>query len=104
MNDLTKYNKIDSVLHLVHNQYVALSEYEIRRNKIILDYKDTLFNLLYTGVVFGGSYYDDLKVGSPNEYDIDLLLIFPDEQPEIIASTKPGFVHVSLKNKTKSAV
>lgn len=68
--------------------------------------KDKLFNKLYKHMFFGGSYYDGLKVGSPNEYDIDLILKFPPKddicnvnEVEICTSNKPGFVHLYLHNR-----
>lgn len=39
--------------------------------------KSVLFKTLYKSKYYGGSYYDNLKVGEPNEYDLDLVLRLP---------------------------
>lgn len=39
--------------------------------------KSVLFKTLYKSKYYGGSYYDNLKVGPPNEYDLDLVLRLP---------------------------
>lgn len=58
---------------------------------------NNLFNNLYEGPFFGGSYYDKLSVGKPEDYDIDLKLVLPKLlKPEIKISNEPGFVKIIL--------
>lgn len=62
---------------------------------------DPLFDQLYNTKFFGGSYYDGLKVGKPDEYDLDLLLKMPkSQQLEIRTGDVPGFVNLYLENNT----
>lgn len=61
-----------------------------------------LFALLYTTIYYGGSYYDGLKVGKPEEYDLDLLFLLPKyANPEIIESNLPGYVYVKIPDMEK---
>lgn len=61
--------------------------------------KNKLFNSLYRKEFYGGSYYDDLKVSKPNEYDLDLLLVLPPyARPVISATEMPGYVRIELEN------
>ena len=39
--------------------------------------KDETFKKLYKEPQYGGSYYENLKVGHPNEFDINLELELP---------------------------
>lgn len=59
---------------------------------------DKLFDNLFRTKYYGGSYYDNLKISKPCEYDLDILLNLPKMlSPTVEVSDKPGFVHVSLK-------
>lgn len=59
--------------------------------------QSALFALLYTNIYYGGSYYDGLKVGKPEEYDLDLLMALPKiANPLFIESDAPGYVYVQL--------
>lgn len=52
-----------------------------------------MFNMIY----YGGSYYDGLKVGQPEEYDLDLLLVLPKTaNPQFLISDTHGYVYVQL--------
>uniref|UniRef100_V5H2F2 Uncharacterized protein n=1 Tax=Anoplophora glabripennis TaxID=217634 RepID=V5H2F2_ANOGL len=117
--DCKKYNAMEHYLHTINQRYIALSEEEEIRNNAILrvvvepiiqkmQEKDKLFKKLYKDMFFGGSYYDGLKIGSPNEYDLDLLLKFPPpceteicniNEVDIYTSNKPGFVNLYLRNR-----
>ena len=35
---------------------------------------DELFNVLYREIYFSGSYYDGLKIGKPDEFDLNLVI------------------------------
>lgn len=49
---------------------------------------------------YGGSFYDDLKIGKPEEYDLDILLKVPKVlSPELVfKENKPGFLEIQLKS------
>ncbi|KAJ8982166.1 hypothetical protein NQ317_013951 [Molorchus minor] len=111
MDDNSKrYDNLENTLQRIHEKYISLSDKEMKRNNVILkkvlnhmvqemQEKSKLFKSLFREIFFGGSYYDGLKVGSPNEYDIDLLLRFPDTaKPVVETSEKPGYVRVYLQD------
>lgn len=61
--------------------------------------KNVLFKGLYDKVFYGGSYYDGLRVGHPEEFDLDLLLRLPKLVDVALSiSNIPGFVHMQLTN------
>lgn len=61
--------------------------------------KNVLFKGLFDKVFYGGSYYDGLRVGHPEEFDLDLLLRLPKLVDATLTITNiPGFVSVQLKN------
>lgn len=63
---------------------------------------NVLFKSLYRNVFYGGSYFDGLKVGKPEEFDLDLLLVLPKyAKPEITNSNLPGYVHLQLQELVK---
>lgn len=63
--------------------------------------ENKLFKALYRKEYSGGSYYCGLKVGKPDEYDIDLLFKLPTLcNAEIINSDVDGFVHIKMQDMT----
>lgn len=59
---------------------------------------DCLFAKLYKNIFFGGSFYDGLRVGKPEEFDLDILLTLPTfAEPTIQINNKPGFVQMQFK-------
>lgn len=104
---------MEPVLKEINKKFVSLSDEEIKRNnnllKAMLDLmidkmktKDTLFKEMYTRVFFGGSFYDGLRVGQPDEFDLDLLLALPKLlEPVITTSNVPGFVRLKFKEYIK---
>lgn len=55
--------------------------------------ENALFKKMYTDVLYGGSSYCGLKVGKPEEFDIDLRLVLPAlTKPILELSEEPGFV------------
>ncbi|KAJ8919790.1 hypothetical protein NQ315_006319 [Exocentrus adspersus] len=53
---------------------------------------------MYERKFYGGSFYDKIKVGKPEEYDLDLVLNLPVIiDPVVEASDKPGFVNVRIR-------
>lgn len=58
--------------------------------------------MMYQSTYYGGSYYERLKVGKPEEYDLDLLLKIPKLcNSQVIESDYPGFVHLQLPDFEK---
>lgn len=59
--------------------------------------QNQLFEMMYNNIYYGGSYYDGLKVGKPEEYDLDLLMSLPKiGNPQIIESDVAGYVYIQL--------
>ncbi|KAL1517801.1 hypothetical protein ABEB36_001524 [Hypothenemus hampei] len=111
MNSLEEIQNLyllERPLDYINSKFIKLTSYEIKRNNIILKMvsstiinsmreMDDLFNCMYKEIFYGGSYYDKLKVGKPNEYDLDLVQQLPDIcQPEVQCSEHPGFVQVQI--------
>ncbi|KAJ8927933.1 hypothetical protein NQ314_019564, partial [Rhamnusium bicolor] len=64
--------------------------------------KNVLFRNLYERKFYGGSYYDGIKVGKPEEYDLDFVLNLPlIVEPAVQNSDKPGFVNCIIKEYMK---
>lgn len=64
--------------------------------------KDILFKNMFERLFYGGSYYDGIKVGKPEEFDLDCVLNLPKiVYPVVECSDKPGFVHVRLSEFEK---
>ena len=58
-----------------------------------------MFKQLFERVFYGGSYYDDLRVGKPDEFDLDLLLRFPKNvKYEASISNLPGYLYLKVIN------
>lgn len=78
----------EEVLKTINRDYISLKNEEVKYcnqllkatlEKMIEQMKkqNSLFNAIYEKTFYGGSYYDDLKVGKPDEFDLDLLLVLP---------------------------
>lgn len=101
-------NILEETLKDINREKIQLNQEEIERNNALLkqmtEYliaelkKDAFFKSIYERFFFGGSYYDGLKVGKPNEFDIDLLFKLPlNASPTIrVDDNYPGFVQVQL--------
>lgn len=60
---------------------------------------NTLFTSLYETIFYGGSFYDGVRVGHPEEFDLDLLLTLPKNlQTEVAITNIPSFVQIQLKD------
>lgn len=60
---------------------------------------DALFASMYERMFYAGSFYDGIKVGHPDEFDLDLLLALPKNIEAVLTVTNiPGFVAVQLQN------
>ncbi|XP_018576659.1 uncharacterized protein LOC108915173 [Anoplophora glabripennis] len=107
-NEKKKYNQMENVLNKINQKYISLPEDEKKRNNKILEQvtdrlaslmkdKDVLFRSTYERKFYGGSFYDKIKVGKPEEYDLDLVLNLPAIiDPILKSSDKPGFVNIQI--------
>ncbi|XP_046734940.1 cyclic GMP-AMP synthase-like [Diprion similis] len=62
---------------------------------------DPLFNACYRQTDYVGSYYQGLKVGVPDEYDLNIILKLPisyEDLTILIASEKPGYIKIGTKS------
>lgn len=105
-------NNTENVLQVINTNYVTLDTNAIECNNILLkeiltvmikimQRENSLFAKLYEETFYGGSYFDDLKVGKPDEFDLDLMLVLPKACEmhktktcgciEVVPSNKPGF-------------
>jgi cyclic GMP-AMP synthase len=48
--------------------------------------EDVLFNKIYSRICGAGSYYDGLKVGKPEEFDMDIVIRLPIDYSEVVVS------------------
>lgn len=65
-----------------------------------LEKQDDLFKILNRGVYHSGSFYDGLRVGNPNEFDLNILLKLPINSVDLNFDAKkarPGFVRLSFE-------
>lgn len=52
---------------------------------------------MFETIFYGGSFYDALKVGKPEEFDIDLKMVLPKLcEAKLEIANEPGFVRCNL--------
>ncbi|XP_056644112.1 cyclic GMP-AMP synthase-like receptor isoform X1 [Diorhabda sublineata] len=101
-------NNLENVLQKINGKFISLPDNDIKRNNQIIqqlldlivtemEQKNTLFKSLHNRTFYGGSYYDGLRVGQPDEFDLDLLLLLP-KKVDIIQkiANVPGYVTLQL--------
>ncbi|XP_072396105.1 cyclic GMP-AMP synthase-like receptor isoform X2 [Diabrotica undecimpunctata] len=105
-----KYKVLENVLNHINQKYISFPEDIRKRNNEILKQlldalipkmtkKNTLFKEMYFTTFFGGSFYDGLRVGAPDEFDLDLLMNLPKIlNKDLTVSDDPGFVHLKINN------
>ncbi|CAG9761037.1 unnamed protein product [Ceutorhynchus assimilis] len=80
--------KMEEVLITINRDFISLQDEELKYNNILLrstldslilimQKEDPLFKTLFERLFYGGSFYDNLKVQNPNEFDIHLLMVLP---------------------------
>jgi cyclic GMP-AMP synthase len=52
----------------------------------LMKQEDVLFSRIYRRICGAGSYYDGLKVGKPEEFDMDIVLRLPIKYEEAVVS------------------
>ena len=72
-------------LREVNDNVMKLNDKDISKSNQIIEFlktdvvnamkqSDPLFNVLYREIYFSGSYYDDLKIGKPDEFDLNFVI------------------------------
>ncbi|CAG9763992.1 unnamed protein product [Ceutorhynchus assimilis] len=80
--------KMEEVLITINRDFISLQDEELKYNNILLrstldslilimQKEDPLFKTLFERLFYGGSFYDNLKVQNPDEFDIHLLMVLP---------------------------
>jgi len=103
------------VLREIDKEFIRLDENDIRKSNLVMDYirnnvipemkkRDELFNILYQDIYYGGSFYKGLKIGTPDEFDLNIEL-----NSDLIASITqfvqgddPGYVKMEVIRPKRS--
>ncbi|XP_069686215.1 cyclic GMP-AMP synthase-like receptor [Periplaneta americana] len=86
---------LETVLHAVQKNYISLNDQDMKRygehfTKVLtqlielMKQEDVLFKAIYSRLCGAGSYYDGLKVGKPEEYDMDVVMRLPINYNDVI--------------------
>jgi len=86
---------VETVLNYVHKNHIALQDEDMKRNGehfrkvlehliLLMKEEDPLFNRIYSRICGAGSYYDGLKVGKPEEFDMDIVIRLPINYEEAV--------------------
>jgi hypothetical protein len=102
---------MENILHKVNRRFISPSEEDIHRNNEIFESVinvlvlenmqsvDPVFASMFKRVFYGGSYCDGLHVGRTYDYDLNLLLVTPqDASPNLQQSTFPSHIQLQVKN------
>lgn len=92
---MIKAERCEAIFHQINRHYIRLKEKEKKEYTRILFIVleklihimrkgDKLFDSLRPKLDFLGSYFDRLRIGQPNEYDINIILKFPINYDKII--------------------
>ncbi|KAK3921360.1 Cyclic GMP-AMP synthase, partial [Frankliniella fusca] len=106
-NDFKKSLKdADVVLQYVNKKYISLNDFDhrvyaehlttvLKELVQLMKNKDALFNKLYVKEHFAGSYPDGLKIGKPEEYDMNLIIKLPVDHSKLKFETDtPSFIMI----------
>ncbi|XP_044271607.1 cyclic GMP-AMP synthase-like [Tribolium madens] len=108
MGKKNPFSGLEDGLNEANREYIQWNRNDNHRTKIkVLKVVKKIVNLMklqspafakLEPTIFGnGSSFEGLKVGQPDEFDIDILLTLPGEtQPEVKTDTIPGFVQLQL--------
>ncbi|CAG9772613.1 unnamed protein product [Ceutorhynchus assimilis] len=107
---MTSYKNMEQILQNINRNYIQLKTEEVKHNNEILKSTlermieimkalDPLFEIIYQKPFFGGSFYDDLKVGKPDEFKIDLVMVFSKIVCQKHKTKKCGCVVAKPSNK-----
>ncbi|KAL3285035.1 hypothetical protein HHI36_019162 [Cryptolaemus montrouzieri] len=107
--DRKKYNVLEPILHKINADIVTISDEQKSRSQAIMETVvrlfidemkslDVMFARMFRKILYGGSYYDGLKIKDADEFDIDLALALPKAaDPCLEVSSDNGFVNVKLE-------
>ncbi|XP_067008238.2 cyclic GMP-AMP synthase-like receptor [Anabrus simplex] len=102
------YHRLDSVLREITSSSISLKGDEIRaynkhlteilKLKMIpaMENVDPLFKCLYKRLMYSGSYYENLKISKPNEFDLNMELEIPASDIQVLTTRHNGFVQVKV--------
>ncbi|XP_012268501.2 cyclic GMP-AMP synthase-like receptor [Athalia rosae] len=112
--------KDDTVFNRINEKVVSMkpekiTEYKAHLKTVLdmlierLKQQDNLFNSVYRRVEYTGSFYEGLKVGSPEEFDLNVIIHMPINYEQLIpvnAPKRPGYIKIKpntdvLSNLTK---
>ncbi|GJQ82096.1 hypothetical protein Trydic_g20618, partial [Trypoxylus dichotomus] len=63
---------------------------------------DPLFASSYNRIFYGGSFFDGLRVGKPEEFDLDILLKMPKlGKPLLTHTNEPGYLSLKFEAPTE---
>ncbi|XP_055715105.1 cyclic GMP-AMP synthase-like receptor isoform X2 [Phlebotomus papatasi] len=95
-HDLNRFITLQSGKLSDRKKYMG--HFTIIMNAICNDLKERseLFKRMYHGIDYSGSYRDNLKVGKPNEYDINIKMKFVKPDKVIVGSAKPGYLKINI--------
>ncbi|CAH1141363.1 unnamed protein product [Phyllotreta striolata] len=102
--------KMEPMLQLINSNFVALAIEEVQENhflyKLLDDIIDkmrvqnALFNKLFQKKFFGGSFWDRLKVGRPDEYDVHVQCKLHNFKCKLVPSDQPGWVNLKFEKQS----
>ena len=110
-------NSANAILREVNEKYVKLKGEAISECNLIIEFVknevivqmcqvDPLFSAIYQKLYFTGSFYDGLKVGEPEEFDLNLVLEpkLPKGTFEIVhdSTCHPGFMVFQIDDPKKT--
>ncbi|XP_067008234.2 cyclic GMP-AMP synthase-like receptor [Anabrus simplex] len=104
-----KYRVLEEHLNKLTKTEISLDEQEQKRYNNYLGEvlkrfvpamkeNDPLFDCTFKRFLYAGSSYENLKVGKPNEFDINLEFKLPSSDFEITDDREPGYVEVLVKS------
>lgn len=112
MADRAKEEKaLETVLNCVHKNHISLQDDDTKRNVkhlmkvldhliLLMKQEDALFKRVYSRICGAGSYFDGLKVGEPEEFDMDIVIRLPINYEEVVIENKgsvpPAFTKVKI--------
>jgi len=107
-------SRLDPFLQHINGQNITLKEEEVKDanlklqnvllNTMLNEMKrvDETFREVYRQPLYVGSYYENLRVGHPSEFDINLELQLPISESHIeiqTTKTEPGFAKIRVKTQ-----
>ncbi|XP_044730046.1 cyclic GMP-AMP synthase-like [Chrysoperla carnea] len=107
-----KYDVVESELNYINSKFISLNYEEKRATSDFftefipsfvkgMKAVDKLFDSTFQSILYAGSYFEGLKVGKPDEYDLDLIFKLPinyDELEITSSPERPGYVKIRLSD------